>query len=326
MPPARKQYFHNTVLSVASRMEEGLPLLPLDFVNELIWSCLAVACERHPVEIIACTFEANHFHLVFRVINPEDVSRFLGYLKQELSHRINRLLGKRKKTNWCKGFSSPTVLDYGKVLQEIAYALTNPIDDCLVHKLDEYRGVSTWQMFKSRRFSKECRYTSRDSIPCLKNPERPWLENRYVWKRIKKKNRKKLELTIHPYAWTECFAETREMSDEEAHELMMEEIRRKELELQQAHEKDKVRIAGFNALCVQSMVQKYIPQKHAPRMICLSLIKELRQRFIEEFKATCALARQVYENWKRGDYSIPFPPGLFAPPPPRLANALPPAL
>ena len=318
-----KLFLNGTAVYVSGRMEEGLPMVPLAFMNELIWSCLAMGAMLYDVKICCLTFEGNHFHFIFVVSDPEAISKFIGYVKQEISHRINRLLKQKKKTNWCKGFDSPTVLDVETVVEKFAYIFTNPVDDCLVEHVDQFKGVTSWHMFKDKQFSRKCRYTSRDSTPCLYDPKRPWLENKRLLKESEEDIPKELTIELEPYAWKKCFAETCNLSDDQIHETLLNAVRIMESDLREQHIKNKKAFAGFTALCHQSMVKRYTPTKFGKRMICLSKSIERRQQFIGEFKAMCALARKVYENWKGGDYSIPFPPGLFAPPPPRLCNIVP---
>lgn len=323
MSRLRKYYPHNSLISVTFRLEEGLSLVALKFIELIIMSCLAMAKRKYPVNVIDFNFEPNHPHMILRVLDPQDVARFLGYLKQEISHRLNRLLGKRKKTNWCKGYTSPVILDKEKFLHELAYGLTNPVKDNLVASIDEYPGVSSWKMLRDKTFLFRCRYTKRDKIPRLRDPSRPWREEKIVLKSIARQNTKELTFELSPYSWKHCFADTKDLSDEEVHKIMVSYIREVEKKHQEEFAKTKKLPLGREALRHQSMLKSYVPKKYGRKMICLSTFKELRMSFISKYKELSALAREVFERWKIGDYSIPFPPGLFAPPPPRLAESLP---
>ena len=57
-------------------------------------------------------------------------------------------------------------------------------------------------------------------------------------------------------------------------------------------------------------------------MWCLSEKRRVRAQFIEFFKALMDKARAVRERWKRGEVAVPYPPGLFPPSMPKLANAV----
>ena len=98
MPSLPKVFIHNTVVMATTRVEEGLPLVPTQFMNTIIMSILAMAQEKYPVEVIGFVFQANHFHFILRVEVPENVPLFIGYVKQEIAHRVNRLQLKSKDT------------------------------------------------------------------------------------------------------------------------------------------------------------------------------------------------------------------------------------
>ena len=56
------------------------------------------------------------------------------------------------------------------------------------------------------------------------------------------------------------------------------------------------------------------------RMWCLADKRSLRISFIAFFKKLMATARAVRERWRQGDISVRYPPGLFPPSMPKLAN------
>ena len=176
MPNPRKLFLANTVVMVTFRTEEGLPLVPVRYINAIVKSALARAYELYSVEVCAVTVEQNHVHLIIRITNPETVPLFIGYIKQETSHALNRLMGRRKKTIWAEGYDSPTILDSTKVLQQIAYVLLNPVKDRLVSDMDEYPGFSSYSMMKENKIVFKTDRIFRDSIHKLKEPRKPWLE------------------------------------------------------------------------------------------------------------------------------------------------------
>ena len=58
-------------------------------------------------------------------------------------------------------------------------------------------------------------------------------------------------------------------------------------------------------------------------MYSCAVIQALRIRFIQYIKALIAEAREVSRLWRMGDFSRPYPVGLFPPRFPRLANVCP---
>ena len=180
MSGPRKLFLPNSLIFVTFRTEEGLPFVPTDYINEILWSELAKAQALYPVEVCAFNFEMNHGHMLLRVTDPELIHPFVGYFKQETAHALNRLLGRRRKTVWAEDYDSPTVLDENKALDMFTYLLLNPVKDNLTDSMDDYPGVSSWALMKSGKYKRKCRAIARDGIPRLKNPERPCQEERQV--------------------------------------------------------------------------------------------------------------------------------------------------
>lgn len=313
MTNPRKLFLPNTVVFVTFRTEEGLPLVPLKFINKIIKSALGRAYELYQVEVVAVTFESNHCHLIIRVTNPELVSPFVGYVKQEIAHALNRLIGRPRKTVWIEGFDSPTILDSYTALKKIAYVLLNPVKDKLVSQMDQYPGVSSYQWLQTNQNKITTERIFRDSVIRLKNPEKPWLEEHSYQFEDEKKSEVTLEL--FPYAWKKCFPDTKDLSDTEIRSLMLEFLKEEESQLP-SEPLDPERLKR------QSLVKEYTSRKFGKRMVCLSIFSAQRKRFIKLYKYLCNQAMEAYEQWKKGNL-IPFPLGLFPPCLPRMANILP---
>jgi hypothetical protein len=58
-------------------------------------------------------------------------------------------------------------------------------------------------------------------------------------------------------------------------------------------------------------------------MCCLSERRSKREEFMRDFRQLMFEARETVKRWAKGDFSVPYPPGLHAPSMPRLANMMP---
>ena len=76
-------------------------------------------------------------------------------------------------------------------------------------------------------------------------------------------------------------------------------------------------------LQTQPIDTPYTPKKHTPQMWCICTDKQRRISFIIMVKEMRRQARAVFEAWKRGETSLRYPPGMFPPSMPKLANLLP---
>jgi REP element-mobilizing transposase RayT len=117
--------------------------------NPLFLAILARAQTLYPVEIVAFILNANHLHLLLIPIDPINFSLFVGYVKQELSHAVNRIKGIRKKTIWCDGYDSPLLLDAMNAKHYMSYIYTQAQTAHVVNTIEQYRGPSSWGMFMS---------------------------------------------------------------------------------------------------------------------------------------------------------------------------------
>ena len=133
-----KYHLNGNVLYITSSIEQGLLFLNNPVILLLLRSCLAAALAKYKVKLCHFIVEPTHFHMIVVVENPEDVSNFIGYFKCETAHRINRILGRPKRTVWCSGYDSPTLVTPLRALIAIAYIYGNPGKDNLSASIDSY--------------------------------------------------------------------------------------------------------------------------------------------------------------------------------------------
>ena len=314
MPSPRRAFMNNTAVFVTTRIEEGLPLVPTGFMNMIIWSVLAKAQALYPdVAVCAFIFLLNHFHMLLAVEDPEQVSKFTGYVKQEIAHAVNRLLNRRQKTIWKAEYDAPTVLDFEKLLAVLAYIYLNPVEAGLECTVGDYPGVSSWGMMKTDNPSRWCETISRDSVRRHQTPKSPHLQDKSICNHFKEVSKLSLRFDLKAFAWKKCFSETLGKSDTELKGLLLERITKRECELAEERKKRGITVLGKSALVCSSMLKEYTPKKHGKRMLCLASCKELRVEYITFYKNLCARAKAVYEKWKAFDYSEAYPEGLFPP-------------
>ena len=323
MPENRKFFVNKQVLFISARVEEGLPLVPSEVMNLIIRGVLARGSSLYEVRICHFIFMANHLHILLVVENPEDVSNFIGYVKCEIAHAVNQLLGRRRRTIWAEGYDSPVILTAEDTLRYIGYIYANPSKANLVDKIEEYPGVSSWQMFYGQRDSSKHAWIRRPAIPKLPSSALTIGEQRRLVEELVRGATLSHEFVLEPYAWMECFPETEDSSIDAMREEIIEDVRAREEKYRAERVAAGRVVIGSTSLRRQSMLKEYQPRKFGKKMVCLCSCKELRRRFIDHYRALCQAAAMVYENWKRGDVSQKMPPGMLAPRMPVLVSALP---
>ena len=318
MSANRKYFPHGSVLFVSSRTEQGLPLVCSLLMNFIIWGILAKARSMYRIKVCHFVFMSNHLHMILVVESPQDVSRFMGYVKGEIAHAVNRLLGRRQRTIWQAGYDSPHLLTADDVVSKIRYIYGNPVSARLVHTIEEYPGVSSWEMFAKGEHSRKHQSLPRDLIPALVLPALSITEQKRMLEQFQELELNEFEFVLEPDAWRkELGAEL-----EYPNEALIEDIEDYQRELKSERLDKNQPVLGATSLRRESMLKEYQPKKYSRKMICISSDKELRRRFIAHFKALAALAAEAYQSWKFGCYKLKIPPGMFCPRMPETVSAL----
>lgn len=316
-----KEFIPGRLVFVTFRTQEGLPFVTLEFMNMLIESAIARAQRLYPVTLCQYEFEPNHAHLMIRVTNPELIPKFVGFLKGECAHYLNRLLGRKQRSVWVERYDSPTLLDLPKALEKFAYGLLNPVKDRLEETMAKYPGVSSYQLLRERKEVKRVKDIPRNGVLRLKDPTRPYLENDKLVRHLQSERFGDLDITLDPTAIRLCFEESRGCSTEEFYQTLGEYVDAAEVKYQK--DRGDAPVLGAHRLRHASIVASHTPPQGGKKMICLGSDKEDRARFVARFKAVCRKCKEVLARWRQGYINEPFPPGMFPPSLPRMANIVP---
>jgi hypothetical protein len=128
--------------------------------------------------------------------------------------------------------------------------------------------------------------------------------------------------TLEPNAWMEAFGYHSPEEQRKLNERLVAHVRLLEGRAERKRARQNKRVLGRERLIRQVFDITYRPQRKGRRMWCLSEKRSVRVEFIRFFKALMQKARAVRELWKLGDVTVPYPPGLYPPSMPKLANVL----
>ena len=308
-----KFILNDTVIFVTTSIEEGLPLVAHSYMKLILESALARALQLYKVRICHFMIIGNHVHMILVVVNPEDVKNFMGRFKTESSHAINRLLGIRKKTWWCEGYDSPILLTRGDVVKEVVYTYINPVKDNLVESVDEYPGLSSWQMYNEGRQVQHCPRIRRFHIKPLESTIMTEEQQHEVAQELRNKAKERQEFVLEPNAWMDCFGITDPEERKEYNDLIRKQVREYEVARREERKKDSTTVLGRKRLIQQPMDKPYQSNRQGQRTWCICSDIVLRKIFIAWVKELVKRAREVYQRWLKFDFSEPYPPGLFPP-------------
>jgi len=307
-PP--KVVIHGTVLFITTSIEEGILLPSILVFRLIIESILARAQTLHPVRVCHLTVEGTHIHMLVVVDDPDDIKGFMERLKTESAHAINAFLGRKKRTVWCRGYDSPVLLTKGAVMDKISYLYSNAAKDGLEASISRYPGLNTWEMFTKKKLTME----------------RPWLRRPVIRKIVEKGSMPTeagpmLTFSIYPDAWMDCLGIPAE-EREQINRSIIESVAERERHYESVRQVQGRKVIGRQCLLESSFDPNYIPHRHGRRMLCICEDKPLRRAFLAWVREASTLRREVYQLWKKGDFSLPYPLGFYPPSLPKRAEIL----
>ena len=317
-----KYHPNRSVLFITFTVEEGLLLLSNPLCLAIIQSGLAAAQSLYPIKISHFLVEATHIHMIITVYNPEHVPAFMRHFKTESAHMINALLGRKKRTLWCEGYDSPTVLTPAKAMMLIAYIYANPAKDNLVRSIDEYPGFSSWKMFQSGEHTKTWKRLRRPQFRALTKDSHNLRGYTKEAERLLAQSSELQTFTLEPNAWLEAFGITDPTEQQRINARVAERVRTLEKRAARVRDREKKSVIGCERLITQRFDLTYRPSRKGRRMWCLAERRAIRLVYIRMFKRLKQEARRVLALWRCGDMTERYPPGLYPPSFPKLSNAL----
>jgi hypothetical protein len=269
----------------------------------------------------------NHCHLLFIVHDAEQCSRFFAELQKQLTDAIKKLLGLRHLILWEGAPSIAIVLDLEKAAERIRYLYCNPARANLVDSIAQYPGLSSWKDYvEAKGGVDEC---STKLVPWIRQRVLPVLSTRrlsatqdlHITGKLLRAKHRMHELSIFPNAWFRVFDIEDPNEIAAVNQEILGEIRLHEASYRTDRIREGKRVLGAKALAETPILAPHSPKERSRRIYVLSSIKELRTQFIEDMRAVCDYCRHLYQRLKDGA-SVIWPPGVFAPRAPILANSI----
>ena len=303
-------------------VEQGLLLPANPLMKTLLLSAMARAQYLHPLTICHYLVEPTHIHFLVYIEDPTTVRDFVERFKTESAHYINRMLGRRKRTVWCESYFCAPILTETSVRKKISYIYNNPAKDGLEDSIEHYPNLSSWTAYKTGKHSLKTPRVYRDIVPYM--PEGgSYSEHRYraEVQKIRRLSSEQHTLRITPDAWMVAFDITSSEERATQNRLCLELISEDEARYRALRLAEGRTVIGSATLRAAHLETQYLSKnRHGKKMWCICDNITLRVRYILWAKALKEKARAVYERWALGDCSIPFPPGVFPPTRPVLAN------
>jgi REP element-mobilizing transposase RayT len=317
-----KYHPHGSVLFVTFTLEEGLLLLCNPLCEAIIKSCLARAQYKHPIKISGFVVEGTHIHMLIVVDNPSDVPGFMRCFKVESAHMLNRILGRKKRTIWCESYDDPIVLTLPRAMLAMCYIYSNPSKDNLEESIDRYPGVTSWKMLLKGENRKSWPRLKRSFFRHIPQDARNFQGFKREALRVQAQSTNSHDFVLDPNAWLIAYGVSTTKEQDHINAKIIQRVRTLEMRYLEIRKRNNHRVLGAKKLMNQSFDLSYSSKRSGKRMWCLSENRKLRISFINYLKDLFERARVISAKWLLGDFSSPYPLGLYPPSMPKLGEPL----
>lgn len=324
-PP--KWLISGKVYELCFRAKQGLPLPPTLTINAIIAGIMARAQRDSKVTLCHYLWMSNHVHCILVIKDSNKGIKFYMELQKKLTDAIKKLLKLDRLNLWEGTPMIALIPDLETVMERITYLYANPSQADLELDIDKYCGLSSWGEFI--KANNELNTQSSKTVPWIRQRDLEALpcralsrnQDKFFSEKFKTNAKKHHDLTIEPNAWMKCF-NVKEFETQEINSKIKNSIRfREKLSIERRAKLGKS-VLGSHRLVAQAILKDHTPKKKSKRIFVICHDKDLRIACITEHQDFLALRKEIYLQWKLGDFSSSWPPGCYRPSMPTLANAV----
>lgn len=318
----RRKFNSKRAYDLCFRAVRGLPLPARLLTQLLIQSAMARTLALTSVIICNYVWMPNHPHMQLYSLDMQSFSNFHGQLKKRLTDYLKRLLCLDRLNLWIDRTTAGEILDLDAAIARIVYAFTNPVRALLAKSIDEFKGCSTWKEFLSAEpdvnafIEKEVPWVLATDIEPLSNRNPSAQEEHHVISDLEEKAElRKQVLRVYPFKWLEQFGITDPVEIEKIRQQIIMEVRAEEA-IYANKKRPPQRLEGY------LVTDEYLPPKKERSVFMYGSTPEVRIASLRDHDRFSQKCRECFLLLKKGYNSIPWPPGCFIPPSPRLCSPI----
>jgi hypothetical protein len=328
VPRTRRYFPSKQVYEIIFRARRGLPLPALEIIEVLILSALARTQRDNKITLCHHLWMGNHAHIICLGYDAECLVHFYQEVQKKITDALKQLLGLSHLNIWEGDALVAIIRDPDAVVNQIAYSYANPARANLVDTLEDYPGLSSWRDYLNASDSVDA--SIEHDVPWIRLPSIEKLfsrkltqcQDRFIAEQLRSYAQKKHRLVVKPNAWMAVFGIDEPEEVARWNEKVRFALNEKEIVARERRAKNSEKVIGSRRLRSQEILREFIPkrEKGEKRVFVISTTPELRMDFIhtvQEISRRCSL---LYQKWKRGDFSVKWPPGVFRPCAPPTAN------
>lgn len=323
----RKQIISHETYEICMRTQFGLPFV-CSFYMELIMEGIMARVQRDMKVIINhLIWMANHAHIIIDARDAEQCKAFYGEVQKQLTEAVKRLLGKQHLSLWRSNETSVLHLgDQEGIMRRIAYLYANPARANLVESIDDYPGISSWRSFiessstLDATSSKICPWIQAPKIPCLPRSAVNTIQDLRLTEQMRANATHKHDLVLQPNSWMKRYGITSSEEIAKVNRSIVVMVREHENQMRAWRKTEGRKVKGMNRLRRETITLNYCPRKETKRISVYAANTSIRIQMIKAYKTFCEKCRECYSRWKRGDFTVTWPPGAYRPPQPSNVN------
>jgi putative transposase len=289
-----------SVVEVTSRViQSRLLLRPSPEVNDAILGVLGRALSMYKVELIAFAFLSNHFHLLVSPADGEQLARFMGHVKRNISDAIGRLHD-WDGALWDRRYRAIVVADADAQVKRLRYILAQGCPEGLVASPLEWPGVHCARpLIEGGPMAG--RWTDRSGLYEAKRRGEDFdpLDYEYM-----------IPVRISPLP---CW---RGLTEFERLERCFEMVSEIEAETAKVNAKLGRKPKGAKWVLAQNPHDKPLTTKKSPAPLVHASTPRTRELFRALYRCFVDMYRKAAERLRAGEYGVDFPLHSFPPPRP----------
>jgi len=314
------------VYEICFRARASLPFVSHAFINFII-QCVVARVQRDD-KVILChdIWNGSHPHLIVVSKDAQQVVNFYSEIQKKVTDILKRLLGLSFLQIWEGNVSVIKLGDVQAVKERISYLYANPAQDNLEDNIEKFPGLSSWKDFQ------ECLQNIDGSTlamyPWLRLPSIPIVssgspsesEGLDIIGCLKASNKVLHALKRQPNAWMRSFGIHTSREATSINGQIVEMLREREKVARLARIQERKPFMGARLLMRQPLLKPHTPKRREGKIYIITTSSEVRIEHndrVERFRQIC---RKCYERWKRGEFSVLWPPEAFKPPMPPTFN------
>jgi REP element-mobilizing transposase RayT len=278
-------------------LQSRLLLCPKGNLNAIVRGVLARAARLYEVDICACVFMSNHYHLLAWVRDADQLRNFMCYLNSNLAREAGRLCEWREKF-WSRRYEGIVVSEEESAqVERLRYILAHGSKEGLVERPQDWPGVHCVQsllsgaplegLWYNRTQEYRARHRGADSDPLrFAEPET-------------------LELAALP-----CW---RDLPAEVYRQRMAELVAAIETESAVQRTETGMQPPGPEIVRSQSPHARPMRTKKSPAPLFHAASRVAREELYQAYTWFVGAFREAAEKLRAGDLSARFPVGSFPP-------------